>query len=129
MSIATDTTRCLNLLPIIRQTVCRGVPQFRLSPRVESSQVANDTSDLQRVCLAECELPLGPTRHEVVQIIAVPLGRIPAVCYEELSVHLIGLEITDVDDPYARRIPVNRERHLFVRLESILAHAYREQHK
>ena len=96
-----------DVLAIVRQTIGRRCHQLGLAPRIVTREVPHDTCDLGSVGCRQIEFALCPASNKRVEVLRVPLRRIPAESEEELRVHLVRLEIADVDDPNTGGMTIN----------------------
>ena len=74
--------------------------------------VVDNACDLGGVCGGHVKFALSPARNERVEVRRAPLGRIVAIGEEKLGMHLIRLEIADIEDPQVCCIAVNSCRQL-----------------
>ena len=72
----------------------------------------DNARDLGSVCRRHVKFALSPARNERVEVRRAPLGRIVAVGEEKLGMHLVRLEIADIEDPQVCCITVNSCRQL-----------------
>ena len=61
--------------------------------------VVDNARDLGSVSSGHVKFALSPARNERVEVRRAPLGRIVAVGKEKLGMHLVRLEIADIEDP------------------------------
>ena len=83
-----------------------------------ASHIPDDPRDLRCIGCRQVELTLRPTRDEGVKVRRVPLGGVPAEGEEELGMHLVWLEVSDVQDPQVGGIASDGRRQLIVGLST-----------
>lgn len=74
--------------------------------------IPNYTSNLGCIGSGEIKLALRPAGHKAAKVGWVPLGGVVAISEEELDVHFVWLEVTDVQAPDICGLPRYRSGHL-----------------
>lgn len=105
-----------NALSIVDETECRRIDQLGLDPSQRHRHIRRYLGHFVRILRVQTKFPCGPRRDESIEIVEVPDRGVPSEGHEKFDGHLVGFEVSDVENPDAGGLAVDGERKLFVDL-------------